>query len=133
MTSSRLLAGENMSKTVTITGEVIDTACYVGMDREGGEHEMCVIACIKSGLPVAILDDKTNIVFFVAKAGHPAEPANEMLAKYASQKVKATGMVTTKGDVSFIMLEKVEKNEPSFACLTGATEDRLLRLVLRSP
>ena len=46
VTSMLLLAGEKMSKTVTITGEVIDTASYVRMDKTGGEHEMCAIACM---------------------------------------------------------------------------------------
>ena len=96
-------------KEVTITGEVIDQKCYLtGMNgARGEEHKECAIMCMKGGLPVGVLEDKTDKVYTVVpKAG--MKGANEELVQYAAEKVKITGMVVNKGGQNLLVYTKVE-------------------------
>jgi len=96
-------------KEVTISGEIIDVKCYLGgmMGGKGEEHEECAINCIKGGLPVGILEDKTeNVYTAVPKKG--MKGANDELVDYAAKKVKLTGMIMEKGGQKLFVYSKVE-------------------------
>ena len=96
-------------KEVTVTGEVIDTKCYLTgmMGGSGEEHKQCAIDCIKGGLPVGVLEKKTNKVYVVVpKAG--TKGANEELVQYAAQSVKLTGTVAEKGGQKLLVYSSVE-------------------------
>ena len=61
------LADENEKSSgqdVTLTGEVLDMACYVDHGAAGEKHADCAKKCIASGLPVGIKanDSKTYLV-----------------------------------------------------------------------
>ena len=101
--------GMKEMKEVTVTGEIIDQKCYLtGMNGARGEaHKECAISCIKGGLPVGVLEDKTEKVYTVVpKAG--MKGANEELVQYAAEKVKLTGMVVHKGGQNLLVYTKVE-------------------------
>ncbi|MBI1807946.1 MAG: hypothetical protein HYR76_12950 [Ignavibacteria bacterium] len=101
--------GMKEMKEVTITGEVIDQKCYLtGMNGARGEaHKECAISCIKGGLPIGVLEDKTEKVYTVVpKAG--MKGANEELVQYAAETVKLTGMVVHKGGQNLLVYTKVE-------------------------
>ena len=79
-------AGE---ETVTIQGELIDTACYVAAegDAKGKEHAGCAKKCLASGVPAGILpagSKKAEDMMFLL-----TNPT--VLARYAAQTVKVEG------------------------------------------
>jgi hypothetical protein len=87
--------------TQTITGQLIDQACYK-MDKSntGVDHKMpkgdtkdCAIGCAKGGQPVALLtaDGKMYTV-----TGDLAADKNAKLVAHMSHKVEITGDVTEK-------------------------------------
>ena len=96
-------------KEVTITGEITDIKCLLnGMKASSDDHTQCATDCIKGGLPVGIMEEKTAKVYIVVpKAG--MKGANEELAKYAEKKVKLTGMVMEKNGIKMIAYTKVEE------------------------
>ncbi len=97
-------------KEVTVTGEIIDTKCYLTgmMGGRGEDHKQCAIDCIKGGLPVGIVENKTNKVYVVVpKAG--TKGANEELVQYAAQTVRLTGTVVEKGGEKLLVYSKVEE------------------------
>jgi hypothetical protein len=96
-------------KEVTVTGEIIDVKCYITgmMGGKGEEHKQCAIDCINGGLPVGILEDKTEKVYAVVPKGG-MKGANEELVQYAAQKVKLTGMIAKKGGQNLFIYSKVE-------------------------
>ena len=98
-------------KEVTITGEIIDTKCYLTgmMGGRGEEHKQCAIDCIKGGLPVGIVQDKTDKVYVLVPKSPGMKGANEELVKYAAQKVKLTGMIAEKGGEKLFVYSKVEE------------------------
>ena len=98
------------AKEVTVTGEVIDVKCYIQgmMGGMGEDHKQCATDCIKGGLPVGILDEKSEKVYLVVpKAG--MKGANEELLPFVAQKVKMTGTFAEKGGQKILIYTKVEE------------------------
>jgi hypothetical protein len=98
------------AKEVIVTGEIIDVKCYVtGMQGGMGEdHKQCAIDCIKGGVPVGVLDQKSDKIYLVIpKAGMAG--ANEELLPYVAQKVKLTGTFAEKGGQKVLIYTKVEE------------------------
>src|SRR5438552_3216411 len=72
-------APQQKSDDITVTGEVLDMACYLGHGACGTGHAGCAEKCISSGLPVGLkgTDGKTYLLIGDHK------PANEEFAPYA--------------------------------------------------
>jgi hypothetical protein len=90
------------SDMVTVTGEVLDMACYIDHNATGEKHASCAKTCIESGLPVGIktADGKVYLVIGEHK------PINKQLAQYAAKTITVKGKLVTRDGIS--MLENVE-------------------------
>jgi hypothetical protein len=101
-------AAEHEGGTVqTITGEVVDVACFVGSGARGGTHKACAEACAKAGGSLGILQDGTDKLYLAVSAkpgGDPKAPLMEHIA----HKVQVTGPVSTRGGVSTIAVQSVK-------------------------
>jgi len=96
-------------KEITVTGEVIDTKCYLTgmMGGRGEEHEDCAIACIKGGLPPGIVEDKTGTVYILAPE-KGTKGGNESLVKYAAKTVTVKGKVVEKGGSKILLYTSLQ-------------------------
>jgi hypothetical protein len=105
-----LLAAE--TPPVTITGEVVDTTCYLLHEARGPEHLDCALTCVKAGTPAAILDDKTRELVFpltpVSAEIHHGKRPDEALLPYVGKRVRARGPVR-RGGVNALVIEKIEE------------------------
>lgn len=81
-------AKADQGKAVTITGQVVDVACYA-KGQSGEAHKMCAQACAKAGIPLGILGSDGTL--YLPVTGKPADPANPQLVEHAEGKVKVTG------------------------------------------
>lgn len=99
-------------KDMTITGEVVDLQCYVtgltGPGR-GASHKDCAVSCAKGGIPLGILEDKTNALYVTGQSKVAMKGANEMLLPFVAEKVKASGRVFQKGGLKFLLIRKISK------------------------
>ncbi len=77
------------SATVTVTGEILDMACYLDHGAQGEKHAACAKTCIESGLPVGIKgnDGKTYLVIGEHK------PINKLLAAHAGKVITVRGKI----------------------------------------
>jgi hypothetical protein len=77
-------------KPVTLTGELVDTGCYVTSDGDakGKGHAECATACMASGIPAGILPEgskqPSDMLYLLT---NPA-----VLAPYAAQTIKVEGV-----------------------------------------
>jgi hypothetical protein len=94
------------TKTVTVTGEVVDMACYIDHNATGEKHAECAKTCIESGLPVGIKgkDGKTYLLIGEHK------PMNKELAAYAAKTVTVKGKLANRD--GFNMIENAEIVKP---------------------
>lgn len=98
------------AKETTITGQVIDPACYMKMNQKGPDHKKCAQTCAKSGQTLAILEDKTNKIY-ISLADEMGGDPNAKILDLAEEKVKVTGKVISMGGMSGIVISKAEKVE----------------------
>jgi len=93
-------------KPAVVTGEVIDSACYIKDGAKGAEHIKCAQSCAEAGIPLAILEDGTNKVFWVASKKDMETP-NDQLKPFAGKKVKVTGTWAERGGARLLVIESV--------------------------
>ena len=87
----------------TITGEVVDLACYLDHGAQGAQHAECAQKCIASGLPVAIKSGNTLYLAVTSEHGS----ANAALAPLAGKSVVVEGSVTERDETHLIAIKKV--------------------------
>lgn len=88
---------------VTVTGEILDMACYIDHGATGDGHRECAETCIRSGLPVGIksaADGKTYLLIGDHK------PLNDQLAELAAKTVTVRGKLVERD--GFRMLANIE-------------------------
>jgi len=89
----------------TVSGEVIDSSCYVKSGAHGGEHSGCAGGCAKRGVPLALLTDDGKVVMVAsAKDG---ETANALLIENVAKKVTVEGSWYERGGAKIFYIEKV--------------------------
>ena len=78
-------------KDKTITGEVLDHACYIMHGAKGKGHADCAKACAKGGQPMGLLADDGKVYLLVA--------AHDNMKPYEEAKDLAGALVEVKGEV----------------------------------
>lgn len=91
----------------TFVARVVDLACYVGHGSVGDSHRECATACAKTGIPLAILDQKANTLYLPLSKDHHAA-ANAELLPFVEKDVRVTGMISEKDGLKTIVLESIE-------------------------
>lgn len=95
------------AEQVTVTGEVIDSACYIKMGAKGEGHAECAKKCGEAGIPLALLEDGTEQVIWLA-ASEDRVSANDALIPYAGKKVTVTGTYAERGGAKVLVMESVQ-------------------------
>lgn len=92
----------------TITGEVMDPACFLeaGAKSIGPGHFQCAVDCVRSGQTLALYDRDNDRIYFVA-GELPGRNPNEPLMPYIHKKVDVTGVVYHRADAYGIVISKV--------------------------
>lgn len=91
-------------KPITVTGQVVDTGCYLSHDSKGADHAACAKMCAQAGVPLAILDDK-GVIYTVVAADH--KNPNIKLLPFIEKKVKVSGTLLEKGGLHGIAIKTV--------------------------
>lgn len=94
-------------KTQTLTGEILDLACYVGHEAKGEKHKSCAQACISGGAPMGLLTADGHVYLLVEN--HEQKKPYDDLKTKAAEQVKVTGMVQQRGGLPAIVVTAVEK------------------------
>lgn len=94
-------------KSMSVTGEVIDTYCYSTMGAKGASHRDCAVECAQKGIPMGLLEDKSNKVYVLLPNKDKTEVPKELIDKMA-QKVTITGKVYTSGGSQFLTVESIK-------------------------
>ena len=87
---------------VTVTGEVLDMACYLDHGAHGEKHADCARTCISSGLPVGLKSADGTVYLLIG--AH--QPANEKLAQYAAKTITVKGKLVSRDGIN--LLENIE-------------------------
>jgi hypothetical protein len=97
---------------VTLTGEVVDSACYIKSGARGESHRVCAQKCGDVGIPLALVVDKTDEVVWIASVGDMETP-NAKLRPFAGRRVTVTGVFAERGGARILLLHSVKAATPS--------------------
>ncbi len=97
---------KKMSKEMTVTGEVVDVACYLAGDAKGPDHVACATACAKAGGALGILAADGKLYVSLLPDDHKKSP-NHLLMDFIGKNVEAKGYARVKGGVNGLMIRSV--------------------------
>jgi hypothetical protein len=101
--------GKKMGGTEgTVTGRIVDPACYIQMNLKGDAHRECAQKCAKAGQAFGILDETNGILYQVLEASPMADP-NALLMDHAEEVVTVQGMIFEKDGMKAIVPKEVTK------------------------
>jgi hypothetical protein len=109
ITTSSVTSPTESRLATSVTGEVIDMACYFDDGASGPGHAECARMCIASGLPVGLKGKDGKIYVLIGNqlppSSQPAakhESLNAQLAPYAAKIVTVSGTIVSKKGVNVI-------------------------------
>ena len=99
------LAGDESQ--VTVTGEVVDSACYIKSGARGESHRVCAQKCGDAGIPLALVEDGTGVVIWIASVDDMETP-NAKLRPFAGRRVTIAGTWAERGGAKILLLRSVK-------------------------
>src|SRR5271166_4953261 len=130
ITTSSVASPTESRLAASVTGEVIDMACYFNDGASGPDHAACARMCIASGLPVGLKGKDGKIYVLIGKQVPPSsrpaakhESLNAQLAPYAATIVTMSGIIVRKNGVNVI-----ENAELHSEALWNQNQDRITDL-----
>lgn len=97
------------AERVKITGEIIDSWCYITeiMFAEGTAHHQCALWCAAGGVPVGILAEDGQ-VYMVLKLGEDdTSVANPAIMRIQTHQVTVDGSVYDRDGIKYLVVNKV--------------------------
>lgn len=120
-------SGPQPSNIASVTGEVIDLACYYDDGATGPDHAACARRCIESGLPVGIKTKDGKVYLLIgepipldeqlAKNIGKHKTLNQQLAPYAAKIVTVNGRIVSKEGADVV--ENAHLAQPNGEASTG--------------
>ncbi len=96
-------------KRVSVTGEIVDTWCYVTeiMYAVGTAHHQCAVWCAAGGIPVSILGDDGKVYVVLKLEGDATSVANPAILKIQTHKVTVNGDLFERDGVRYLFVTQV--------------------------
>ena len=98
---------------VTVTGEVIDSWCYLTeiMYPLGTAHHQCALWCAAGGIPVGILSDEGEVYIVLKMAGDDTSVANPALLAMQTHRITVEGQVIARDGMNYLVIERVIEDQ----------------------
>jgi hypothetical protein len=92
----------------TVTGEVVDLACYLPhpASGSGAGHRKCAETCINKGLPMGLLTGDKQVYLLLEDHENPKPYAS--LKEKAAEKVTVEGEKVAQGGLQGLVVEAVK-------------------------
>lgn len=103
------LGSSAQEKDKTLSGEVLDMACYMSHGAHGDGHKECASTCIKGGSPMGLLTSEGKVYLLVEN--HDKMDAYQDAKKYAGEQITVTGTVAEKGGLPGIIVNEVKSKK----------------------
>ena len=101
----------------TITGEVMDTWCYVSQIMGGADfvlgsgHHVCAVWCAAGGIPVGLLDKSDGQIYMIMGIGEDlTSVANETVLGIQSREITVSGSVYELDGIKYLMVDAIEQD-----------------------
>jgi hypothetical protein len=94
---------------VKVTGEIIDTWCYITeiMYAQGTAHHKCAVWCAIGGIPVSIKGTDGKIYMVLRVESDDTSVANPKIVKIQTHHVTVDGDLYVRDGVNYLIVNKV--------------------------
>ncbi|MBK6685504.1 MAG: hypothetical protein IPG45_13630 [Deltaproteobacteria bacterium] len=89
-----------------VVGGIIDAKCLAEGKDPGPEHAECALSCIKSGSPIALVEEGTKQAYVLVPGGSGGE-LHELLVGHLGQRIEAYGKKTKRAGTHFLEVNAV--------------------------
>ncbi len=93
-------------KSMTVSGEIVDMACYMSKGAHGDNHKDCASMCIKGGSPMGVLTSEGKVYLLIEN--HDKPDAYAEAKKYAGSKVTVTGAYYDRSEMHGLVVDEVK-------------------------
>jgi hypothetical protein len=95
-------------RRVTISGEIVDTWCYVSeiMYAQGTAHHQCAVWCAVGGIPVSIKDENGD-VYVILRIEQEDPVENPRVVKIQTHQVTVNGDLYERDGVRYLIVTQV--------------------------
>lgn len=96
-------------KRVTVTGEVIDSWCYLSeiMWALGSAHHRCAVWCARGGVPVSILGEDEEVYVLLLVEDDPGVIGNEAVFRSQTNEVVVDGDLYERDGVKYLAVTEI--------------------------
>jgi hypothetical protein len=94
------------AQQVTVRGEVVDSVCWIKNGARGADHRGCAQTCADGGIPLALLQEETNELIWLASS-ESMQGANEQLKAHAAHTVEITGEWAERDGARILIIETI--------------------------
>ena len=101
------------AERVKVTGEVIDSWCYLTeiMYPEGSAHHQCALWCAAGGIPVGVLADDGEIYTILKFGTDTTSVANPKVLEIQSHRVSVEGDLYRRDGINYLLIDQVVGDE----------------------
>ena len=98
---------------VRVSGEVIDTWCYITeiMHPLGTAHHQCAVWCAAGGIPVGIRGDDGKVYMVLKLEDDTTNVANPAVLKIQTHRVTVDGDLYKRDGINYLLVSKVVGDE----------------------
>lgn len=106
---SMAAAPANATGKTTVTGEVIDSWCYLTeiMYPLGTAHHQCAVWCAAGGIPVGILDDAGRAYILLGFDGGESSVADPQAMELQTHRVTVEGEVVERDGMTYLVAARL--------------------------
>jgi len=96
-------------KRVTVTGEIIDSWCYLSeiMWATGSAHHQCAVWCARGGVPVGILGDDEQVYIVLKMNNDPDVIGDHGILRMQSNEVVVEGDLYERDSVKYLAIDTI--------------------------
>ncbi len=107
--AAALPASAEEPKRVTVTGEVIDSWCYLSeiMWALGSAHHRCAVWCARGGVPVSILGEDEEVYVLLLVEDDPGVIGNEAVFRSQTNEVVVDGDLYERDGVKYLAVTEI--------------------------
>ncbi len=101
------------AERVQVTGEVIDTWCYISeiMFAEGSAHHQCAVWCAAGGIPVGVLGDDGQVYMVLKVGDDTTNVANPAILEIQSHRVTVDGNLYQRDGINYLLIDEIVSGE----------------------
>ena len=99
--------GHKEAPDITVKGEILDLACYIGHGAKGPGHQPCALKCAQMGQPLGLLTADGKL--YLLAADHQDPTAFRKAKQLAGEQVEMTGSPAERDGITALTVHAVKK------------------------